>query len=56
MFTTILVHEIINGGCSLTSSRARWSEVALDKACTTNQLHLLSSMSVPTFPVTFGSP
>ena len=41
---------------ALTSSRALCSALALASACTTSQLHLLSSMSVPTLPVIFGSP
>ena len=40
----------------LTSSRVLCSSLAFASACTTSQLHLLSSMSVPTLPVTFGSP
>ena len=32
------------------------SAVTLCNACTTSQLHLFSSMSVPTFPITAGSP
>ena len=39
-----------------TSSSAFCCGVTLASACTTSQLHLLSSMSVPIFPVTAGSP
>lgn len=39
-----------------TSMTARCSGEARSRACTTSQLHLLSSMSVPILPITSGSP